>query len=674
MEVYRAMRLVVPDPLVFLISIAALVYLSRWEKRQNAQARPTIPEEPVEEQTETIPPESELSTGFIQPTEVPCVAKSPPPVATVAFPNIWMLNLTTVVLVGAAGLVFPSVLSAFYLLSFYFTCTYWSSCKTVYYRKLAWSRIILLIYSALHLCLLYLYQFQFAQLILEDGSFTARLLGLNYLLRSDCTRPGEIIFPSDKPLFVFFAPLVTLFVYLSVTVELVASDEADLHGGVPKWILLRNLNLSAASHRHSLLQRQRQQNEIDDNNHQDPSTSLSEPLLQNTNQSARNNNVILTGPTGSHSDQANGSQPLIDLDDPPTTETVLMHSIQKHLDFGRKIVPAQAEEPEIQLTVRPIPEGILTGRSQPVYDVFPFMVTARYRRNFSYNGHFFLDDNANFFSPLTQRPLLLSFLNSAIRNSYILTLIAMMAWSVIFRSWLSFILLLSACILWILPNSRLACLYCSPLIVAYGMVIIVLQYIYCFDLTEAELPTYIPERNLNLTEIGLHRWPIPVWPLSLQLVFMVFFWLNLRLFILERSTNRSGVHNSGGTSAATTATTAGVAGLVVGGGGGGTVEENMEAAAASNEYGGIAVVDNVQYRKFTSFLHHLCVRYWIALCCLTMLLFSLRRPVVIFRIVYMVLLLYFFTVFMTDFMTSGFAPLMFCLSNQHVPDLTQRKN
>lgn len=92
-------------------------------------------------------------------------------------------------------------------------------------------------------------------------------------------------------------------------------------------------------------------------------------------------------------------------------------------------------------------------------------------------------------------------------------------------------------------------------------------------------------------------------PFPLQLVFMVFFWLNLRLFILQRSTHRSGVHNSGGTSATTTATTAGVAGLVVSGGGGETAEENLEAAAASSEYGGIAVVDNVQYRKFSKLMN-----------------------------------------------------------------------
>ncbi|VDM18137.1 unnamed protein product [Hydatigera taeniaeformis] len=599
MEIYRAMRLVFPDPMVLLISIAALVYLSRRRIRHHVCDRHSD-----EEATHSSPENTdtgETSTGFLRSAEVPRIpAKRPVP--TASLPNIWMLNLLTVVLVAAAGVIVPSLLSAFYLLSFYVTCTYWSSCKTVYNRKLAWTRIVLLIYSALHLCLFYLYQFEYAQSILKDGSFTARcvfrlplilqfrLLGLNYLVRVDCARPGEVIFPSDKPLFVFFAPIATLFVYLVVAAEIITNNDTDLHGSMTKW----------------------RRQPTDELNQQYPSASLNEPLLQNTNQNSGPD--AMAGPL-SQVDHSIVDQTLIDLDDPPTTETVVL---------------VQADEPEIKQISRPqtvnatnndgggrlLKSGGPTDRSQPVYDVFPFMIAARFRH---IGGDITLDENANFFSPLTQRPLLLSFLNSAIRNSYILTFIAMMAWSVVLRSWLSFILLLSACVLWILPNSRLACLYCSPLIVAYGMCIILLQYIYCFDLTESELPTYLPDKNLNLTEIGLHRWPIPVWPLSLQLMFLVFFWLNLRLFVLERSSSpsssarhsfvaRSVIHTAT-TSAATTATVAGGATGVErseewkqGGSGGGALDNTTAVAAAataSSQYESIAVVDNLQYRKFS---------------------------------------------------------------------------
>lgn len=63
-----------------------------------------------------------------------------------------------------------------------------------------------------------------------------RLLGLNYLVRVDCTRPGEVIFPSDKPLFVFFAPIATLLVYLVAAVEIITNNDTDLHGSMTKWV------------------------------------------------------------------------------------------------------------------------------------------------------------------------------------------------------------------------------------------------------------------------------------------------------------------------------------------------------------------------------------------------------------------------------------------------------
>ena len=39
-------------------------------------------------------------------------------------------------------------------------------------------------------------------------------------------------------------------------------------------------------------------------------------------------------------------------------------------------------------------------------------------------------------------------------GSYVLTLIVMMTWSITYHSWLSFILLLASCIIWMTPNSR----------------------------------------------------------------------------------------------------------------------------------------------------------------------------------------------------------------------------
>ncbi|CAH8569410.1 unnamed protein product [Schistosoma turkestanicum] len=60
-------------------------------------------------------------------------------------------------------------------------------------------------------------------------------------------------------------------------------------------------------------------------------------------------------------------------------------------------------------------------------------------------------------------------------------------------------------------------------------------------------------------------------------------------------------------------------------------------------------VDNSVYRRFTKFMHSLCVKYWIVVCCLSMLLVSVQQPVVVFRIVYMVMLIYFMLIFQISY-------------------------
>lgn len=90
------------------------------------------------------------------------------------------------------------------------------------------------------------------------------------------------------------------------------------------------------------------------------------------------------------------------------------------------------------------------------------------------------------------------------------------ALAVIYKGWLSFILLLSACIIWIVPKSRTACLYSSPLIVVYAIVLILIQYVYGLNLTEDELPQQNLRRGFKLADLGITRWRNSVVALIVQ--------------------------------------------------------------------------------------------------------------------------------------------------------------
>jgi len=80
------------------------------------------------------------------------------------------------------------------------------------------------------------------------------------------------------------------------------------------------------------------------------------------------------------------------------------------------------------------------------------------------------------------------------------------AWSIVYHSWLTFVLLLWANVLWMIPNQRKAMMRSSPFIVLYAELLLVAQYIYGMDLNNNELPTrvsvseveFCPEFFINL--------------------------------------------------------------------------------------------------------------------------------------------------------------------------------
>ena len=101
------------------------------------------------------------------------------------------------------------------------------------------------------------------------------------------------------------------------------------------------------------------------------------------------------------------------------------------------------------------------------------------------------------------------------------------AWSITFHSWLTFVLLLAACFIWMLPQSRKCCLLCSPAIVCYGEVLLIIQFVYGMNLKE------LPEESngIRLAEIGLKKFPYPCLQLALQ-VHLAYFVITWKRFIL----------------------------------------------------------------------------------------------------------------------------------------------
>jgi hypothetical protein len=74
-------------------------------------------------------------------------------------------------------------------------------------------------------------------------------------------------------------------------------------------------------------------------------------------------------------------------------------------------------------------------------------------------------------------------------TSYVPAIICMMLWSVFYPSWPALVLLLWACVIWLIPKMtpRNSLLYSSPLLIFYSVCLLMLQYVYSLDLTLSEL-------------------------------------------------------------------------------------------------------------------------------------------------------------------------------------------
>ncbi|XP_011312853.1 piezo-type mechanosensitive ion channel component 1 isoform X3 [Fopius arisanus] len=118
-------------------------------------------------------------------------------------------------------------------------------------------------------------------------------------------------------------------------------------------------------------------------------------------------------------------------------------------------------------------------------------------------------------------------------SSYLATNIIMMTWSIMYHSWTTFVFLLWALILWMVPNKRASMMKCSPFIVLYGSILVLIGYVFSMNLTEEELPTVID--GFSLSELGFSKSDqMNSYHLIVKSAFMMMFWITLRQYMSEK--------------------------------------------------------------------------------------------------------------------------------------------
>uniref|UniRef100_A0A8C7QZV4 Piezo type mechanosensitive ion channel component 1 (Er blood group) n=1 Tax=Oncorhynchus mykiss TaxID=8022 RepID=A0A8C7QZV4_ONCMY len=123
------------------------------------------------------------------------------------------------------------------------------------------------------------------------------------------------------------------------------------------------------------------------------------------------------------------------------------------------------------------------------------------------------------------------------QQSYVCALIAMMVWSITYHSWLTFVLLLWACLIWMLRARRHFATLCSPFILLYGLALCFLQYVWAMDL-QPELPRTVG--TMSLRQLGLDRAQYPCLRLGAMLLYTLTFWLLLRQSVKDNFSRKKG--------------------------------------------------------------------------------------------------------------------------------------
>ncbi|XP_029388286.1 piezo-type mechanosensitive ion channel component 1 isoform X3 [Mus pahari] len=193
-------------------------------------------------------------------------------------------------------------------------------------------------------------------------------------------------------------------------------------------------------------------------------------------------------------------------------------------------------------------------------------------------------------------------------QSYVCALIAMMVWSIMYHSWLTFVLLLWACLIWTVRSRHQLAMLCSPCILLYGLTLCCLRYVWAMELPE--LPTTLGPVSLH--QLGLEHTRYPCLDLGAMLLYLLTFWLLLRQFVKEKLLKKQKVP-----------------------------EALLEVTVADTE----PTQTQTLLRSLGELVTGIYVKYWIYVCAGMFIVVSFAGRLVVYKIVYMFLFLLCLTLF-----------------------------
>ncbi|XP_051556560.1 piezo-type mechanosensitive ion channel component 2 isoform X2 [Myxocyprinus asiaticus] len=387
-------------------------------------------------------------------------------------------QVVVTILLGLTGMMLPSLTSAVYFFVFLGLCTWWSFCKTFDMLLFSCLCVLMAIFSAGHLIVLYTNQFQFLQDAIKPNDSYVSLFGISSIVRTDCSSTWKLTVNPGLNWHHFVNPIMLLVLYYTLATlirlwlqdpTIMEENEEEEEENEGNETVADIVGLTSDIRKRLLWWKAHQKTEERNLISTQDGYSTSEVVVVNSNGTSLDYVSAVpneNGPAGLDI----YSTPQYKVDQPTEAE-------EKTDVSTREVMDTQLEEEEEEKT----DEEEQGGPPSALVKVFKFIM----------------------------------------KQSYICALIAMMAWSITYVSWLTFVFLLWSCTLWMVRDRRKYAMLTSPFMVAYGNFLLVLQYIWSFEHL-SPVPGFFLKMKVPFTE------------LSPKILCQLSFWLLLRQTLMER--------------------------------------------------------------------------------------------------------------------------------------------
>lgn len=385
-------------------------------------------------------------------------------------------KVVVTILLGSSGMMLPSLTSSVYFFVFLGLCTWWSWCRTFDPLLFSCLCVLLAIFTAGHLIGLYLYQFQFFQEAVPPSDYYARLFGIKSVIQTDCSSTWKIIVNPDLSWYHHANPILLLVMYYTL---------ATL---IRIW--------------------------------------LQEPLVQEE-RTKEEDKALACSPIQITAERRRS---LWYATHCPTDERKLLSMTQDDYKPSDGLLVTVNGNPVDYHTIHPsLPMENGPGKadlySTPQYRWEPSDESSEKREEEEEEKEEFEEERSREEKRSIKVHAMVSVFQFIMKQSYICALIAMMAWSITYHSWLTFVLLIWSCTLWMIRNRRKYAMISSPFMVVYGNLLLILQYIWSFELPEIKkVPGFLEKKEPG--------------ELASKILFTITFWLLLRQHLTEQKALR----------------------------------------------------------------------------------------------------------------------------------------